>query len=153
MKSLSEFINERYNAELEDNKEDFSFFVEADNDDEGDSEEDSQAADATEKSDEKVTLKLSFDGIDGGADAVKSIKSICSSNGLSFDDANLKNGIKITVTSDKKDGLEKVAELVQEFISSIPNEKHDDIDKELSTLSDQLDKLNDVLDGFSDEEE
>ena len=98
-----------------------------------------------------VTFDLN--GIDGGADVLNSIKSICASASIKQDTSNLNIGIKITVTRDKADELEKIAEVVQEFISSIPDEEHDEISGKLSKLSSSLDKLNDILDDYSNEEE
>lgn len=103
--------------------------------------------------DGKTTVSLSFDGMDGGADAVASVKSICSGGGVPFDTANMNTGIKLIATADKAETLERVAELVQEFISGIPAEKHGDISKELDKLSAQLDKLNDLLDEYGIGEE
>lgn len=105
------------------------------------------------ESDDSKTILLSFDGIDGGADTIKSIKSMCSSDGVKFDDANLNDGIKITATKDKVETLDKISELVQTFISAIPNEKHEDIEKELDKLSSQLDKLEDTIAEFENGED
>lgn len=103
------------------------------------------------KSAPAVTFDLN--GIDGGADVLSSIKSICTSANIKQDTSNLNTGIKITVTKDKADELEKIAEVVQEFISSISDEEHDDIADKLSKLSSSLDKLNDILDDYSNEED
>lgn len=103
------------------------------------------------KSESVVTFDLN--GIDGGADVLNSIKSICASANIKQDTSNLNTGIKITVTKDKADELEKIAEVVQEFISSISDEEHDDIADKLSKLSSSLDKLNDILDDYSNEDE
>ena len=103
------------------------------------------------KSAPAVTFDLN--GIDGGADVLSSIKSICTSANIKQDTSNLNTGIKITVTKDKTDELEKIAEVVQEFISSISDEEHDDIADKLSKLSSSLDKLNDILDDYSNEED
>ena len=103
----------------------------------------------------KTAHVVTFDlnGIDGGADVLNSIKSICASANITQDTSNLNTGIKITVTRDKAVELEKIAEVVQEFISSIHDEEHDDIAGKLSKLSSSLDKLNDILDDYSNEEE
>lgn len=103
------------------------------------------------KSASAVTFDLN--GIDGGADVLNSIKSICTSANIKQDTSNLNTGIKITVTKDKADELEKIAEVVQEFISSISDEEHDNIADKLSKLSSSLDKLNDILDDYSNEED
>ncbi len=105
------------------------------------------------ESESKSTVTFDFNGIDGGQDMLNSIKSICSEANIKQDTSNLNTGIKITATKDKTDGLEKIAEVVQEFISSIPEEEHEDIADKLVKLSKSLDTLNDLLDDYGSEEE
>lgn len=99
------------------------------------------------------TVTFDFNGIDGGQDMLNSVKSICAAASIKQDTSNLNTGIKITVTKDKAGELEKIAEAVQEFISSIPDEEHEDIADKLVKLSKSLDALNDLLDGYGSEEE
>lgn len=108
-------------------------------------------ANDTEKKEQKHTVTFDFNDIDGGADLLSSVKSICSSDGVHTDTANLNRGIKIECTPDKIETLEKVVEVVQEFISSISGEDHDDIADKLDKMSSSLDKLNDIIDNFVDD--
>lgn len=152
MKSLKDVLLEQ----IEEMNETASYVLEADDKDAENTDKDTDGKDEEDEKDTpstKTVISLSFDGIDGGAETVSSIKSICSADNVPFDTANMNVGIKITVTEDKKETLEKIAELVQTFISGIPTEKHEDISKELDKLVGQLDKLNDLLDDYNGEEE
>lgn len=99
-------------------------------------------------------MKLSLSGIDGGADVVSSIKSICANGSPNVyytlgDDTSV---IKIDVQKDNVSKIEKIIELVQEFISSIPDDKHENIASQLDKLSGELEKIQDKVDSFSDED-
>lgn len=149
MKSLKDVLLEQ----IEEMNETASYVLEADDENTDNTGKESDKKDDEKSDSTKTVISLSFDGIDGGAETVSSIKSICSADSVPFDTANMNVGIKITATEDKKETLEKIAELVQTFISDIPTEKHEDISKELDKLVSQLDKLNDLLDDYNGEEE
>lgn len=137
MKSLSQFIIESQSKAESSKKED--------------TKQEGTKTDNTENNTQNTeTVTFDLNGIDGGSELVSSIRSICSSASIPADTSNLNTGVKITCSSDKEDELEKIAELVQEFISGISSEDHDDIQTELSKLSVSLDKLNDILDEYND---
>lgn len=99
----------------------------------------------------KGTVKyvvLSFDKLDGGKDALDAVKKICAGDGVTTDTANMNDGVKITVAADKLDTLDKVVDVVQEFIDAADDKEADGIVK----LAAQLDKLNDAIDSFSDDD-
>lgn len=93
-------------------------------------------------------MTLSFSGIDGGAETIKSLKSIAQSNAINYtgDDSN----VKIEVSQSNSNGIEKIIELVQNFISSIPNDKHDNIAAQLDKLVYQMDAIQDQLDSYNE---
>lgn len=93
-------------------------------------------------------VKLSFDKLDGAADVIASIKSMCSADSVVFDTANMGDGIKITLDAGKADTLDKIAELVQEFISAAGKTDDEAVSAALEKLSGQLGALNDAIDDF-----
>lgn len=90
-------------------------------------------------------IKFDFKGIDGGADMVSSIKSIATSDVITYS-GDSQEDIKLKLDTSKTEGLEKIAEVVTEFINSMAAEEHDNIGDKLDKLNTALDKLNDWLD-------
>lgn len=144
MKSLTSFISEKFEAKADEELLNGSAVMV-----ESETEEDSDE----EPKEEAKTVTFDLNGIDGGTDVLNSIKSICSGANIKQDTSNLNTGIKITATKDKAGELEKIAEIVQEFISSVPDEEHEGIADKLVKLSKSLDTLNELLDGYGNEEE
>lgn len=150
MKSLTSFIKEQF--EVKANEE--LTMVESESKETKDSTDDTaDDTKADEPKEEAKTITFDLNGIEDGTDVLNSIKSICTSANIKFDTSNLNTGIKIMVTKDKAEELDKIAELVQEFISSIPNEDHEDISDKLTKLSKSLDDLEDLLDGYGIEDQ
>lgn len=143
MKSLTFFIKEQFEAKA-------NAMLESEANGNNDANNDTKS---DEPKEEVKTITFDLNGIDGGSDVLNSIKSICLAANIKQDTSNINTGIKITVTKDKAEDLDKIAELVQEFISSIPDEDHNAIADKLSKLSKSLDDLNDLLDGYANEDE
>lgn len=90
-------------------------------------------------------LKLNFAGIDGGADLVTSIKSIASSNVITYS-SDSQEDVKLKLDPSKISGFEKIVEVLTEFINSISAEEHDNIGEELEKINTNIDKLQDWID-------
>lgn len=90
-------------------------------------------------------LKLNFVGIDGGADLVTSIKSIASSNVITYS-SDSQEDVKLKLDPSKISGFEKIVEVLTEFINSISAEEHDNIGEELEKINANIDKLQDWID-------
>lgn len=96
-------------------------------------------------------IKLSFAGIDGGADMVTSLKSIATSAVITYS-SDSQEDIKLKLDDTKLEGFEKISEVVTEFINSMSAEEHDNIGTKLDTLNTDLEKLQDWLDDVSNPE-
>lgn len=88
---------------------------------------------------------LSFSGIDGGAECVSKIVKLCEYNAINKLTADNGSTVKIEVSDSKFDAIKKIIDTVNDFISSIPNDKHDDIAEQLDKLSSQIEKIEDVV--------
>lgn len=96
-------------------------------------------------------IKLDFTGIDGGADLVQSLKSIATSNVITYS-GDSQEDIKLKLDSSKVHGFEKIVELLTEFLNSISSEEHDDIGDQLVKINSAIDKLNDWIDEVDSEQ-
>lgn len=88
---------------------------------------------------------LSFSGIDGGAECVSKIVKLCEYNAINKLTADNGSTVKIEVSDSKFDAIKKIIDTVNDFISSIPNDKHDDIAEQLDKLSSQVEKIEDAV--------
>lgn len=88
---------------------------------------------------------LSFSGIDGGAECVSKIVKLCEYNAINKLTADNGSTVKIEVSDSKFDAIKKIIDTVNDFISSIPNDKHDDIAEQLNKLSSQVEKIENVI--------
>lgn len=88
---------------------------------------------------------LSFSGIDGGAECISKIVKLCEYNAINKLTADNGSTVKIEVSDSKFDAIKKIIDTVNDFISSIPNDKHDDIAEQLDKLSSQIEKIEDVV--------
>lgn len=93
-------------------------------------------------------IKIDFTGIDGGADVVSSIKSIATSNTITYT-SDSQEDVKLKLDASKEDGFEKISEVVTEFINSVSAEEHDNIGDKLDRLNATLEKLQDWLDDLA----
>lgn len=89
-------------------------------------------------------LKLDFSGVDGGADLVSSIKSVATSNVITYS-SDSQEDVKLKLDSSKISGFEKISELLTEFLNGIAEEEHDDISEQLDKINTAIDKLNDWM--------
>ena len=88
---------------------------------------------------------LSFSGIDGGAECVSKIVKLCEYNAINKLTSDNGSTVKIEVSDSKSDAIKKVIDTVNDFISSIPNDKHDDIAEQLDKLSSQVEKIENTI--------
>lgn len=96
-------------------------------------------------------IKLDFSEIDGGADLAQSIKSVATSNIISYS-SDSQEDVKLKLDSSKISGFEKIVELLTEFLNSISSEEHDNIAVQLDKINNALDKLNDWIDEVDSEQ-
>jgi hypothetical protein len=96
-------------------------------------------------------IKLNFSGVDGAADLVRSIKSIATSNVITYS-SDSQEDIKLKLNSSKISGFELIAELLNEFLNGISSEEHDDIGDQLEQINAAIDKLNDWMDEVGSEQ-
>lgn len=87
-------------------------------------------------------IKLDFSDVDGGADLVRSIKSVATSNIIAYS-SDSQEDVKLKLDSSRISGFEKIIELLTEFLNSISSEEHDDIGEQLDKINSAIDKLND----------
>jgi hypothetical protein len=89
-------------------------------------------------------IKLDFSGVNGGADLVQSIKSVATSNIITYS-GDSQEDIKLKLDDSKISGFEKITELLTEFLNSISSEEHDNIGEQLDKINTAIDKLNDWM--------
>lgn len=89
-------------------------------------------------------LKLDFSGIDGGTDLAQSIKSIATSNVITYS-SDSQEDVKLKLSPSKISGFEKIVEVLTEFLNTISSEEHNDIGKQLDKINTAIDKLNDWM--------
>lgn len=90
-------------------------------------------------------MKLSFVGIDGGAACVSKIVKQCEYNAINKTTADNGSTVKIEVSKDKAEQLQKIIDIVNQFISDIPSDKHDDIAEQLDKLSSQVENIESAI--------
>lgn len=100
------------------------------------------------------SYKLSFDGIDGGAAMLETIKSLCQTH---VPNVNYMSGqntdINININKDNLETVQKIIDNVNDFISDIPNDEHDNIATQLNELTEQVDAIQSKIDELSNEED
>lgn len=89
-------------------------------------------------------IKLDFSGVDGGADLAQSIKSIATSNVITYS-SDSQEDVKLKLDPSKISGFEKITETLTEFLNGISSEEHDDIGDQLDKINSAIDKLNDWM--------
>ena len=98
--------------------------------------------------------KLSFDGIDGGAAMLETIKSLCQTH---VPNVNYMSGqnrdINININKGNLETVQKIVDRVNDFISDIPNDEHDNIATQLNELVEQVDAIQSKIDELSNEED
>lgn len=103
---------------------------------------------------ESDSYKLSFDGIDGGAAMLETIKSLCQTH---VPNVNYMSGqnrdINININKDNLETVQKIVDKVNDFISDIPNDEHDNIATQLNELVEQVDAIQSKIDELSNEED
>lgn len=99
-------------------------------------------------------LKLSFDGIDGGTAMLETIKSLCQTHVPNVNYMSGQNSdINININKDNLKTVQKIVNNVNNFISDIPNDEHDNIATQLNKLVEQVDKIQSKIDKLSNEED
>lgn len=98
-----------------------------------------------EAKDSSKYMKLSFVGIDGGAACVSKIVKQCEYNAINKTTADDGSSVKIEVSKDKAEQLQKIIDIVNQFISDIPSDKHDDIAEQLDKLSSQVESIESAI--------
>lgn len=99
-------------------------------------------------------LKLSFDGIDGGAAMLETIKSLCQTHAPNVNYMSGQNSdINININKDNLKTVQKIVDKVNDFISDIPNDEHDNIATQLNKLVEQVDAIQSKIDELSNEED
>lgn len=96
-------------------------------------------------------IKLDFSGVDGGADLVASIKSIATSNIITYS-GDSQEDVKLKLDPSKISGFEKIIEVLTEFLNSISSEEHDNIGDQLDKINNAIDKLHDWVDEVDSEQ-
>ena len=103
---------------------------------------------------ESDSYKLSFDGIDGGAAMLETIKLLCQTH---VPNVNYMSGqnrdINININKDNLETVQKIVDKVNDFISDIPNDEHDNIATQLNELVEQVDAIQSKIDELSNEED
>lgn len=90
-------------------------------------------------------MRLSFVGIDGGAACVNKIVKQCEYNAINKTTADDGSTVKIEISKDKAEQLQKIIDIVNQFISDIPSDKHDDIAEQLDKLSSQVENIESAI--------
>lgn len=96
-------------------------------------------------------IKLDFSGVDGGADLARSIKSVATSNVITYS-SDSEEDVKLKLDHSKISGFEKIVEILTEFVNGISSEEHDDIGEQLDKINSAIDKLNDLMDEADSEQ-
>lgn len=103
---------------------------------------------------ESYNYKLSFDGIDGGSAMLDSIKSLCQTHVPNVNYMSGQNSdINININKDNLETVQKIIDNVNDFISDIPNDEHDNIATQLNELTEQVDAIQSKIDELSNEED
>lgn len=103
---------------------------------------------------ESYNYKLSFDGIDGGSAMLDSIKSLCQTHVPNVNYMSGQNSdINININKDNLETVQKIIDNVNDFISGIPNDEHDNIATQLNELTEQVDAIQSKIDELSNEED
>ena len=103
---------------------------------------------------ESYIYKLSFDGIDGGSAMLDSIKSLCQTHVPNVNYMSGQNSdINININKDNLETVQKIIDKVNDFISDIPNDEHDNIATQLNELTEQVDAIQSKIDELSNEED
>lgn len=103
---------------------------------------------------ESYNYKLSFDGIDGGSAMLDSIKSLCQTRVPNVNYMSGQNSdINININKDNLETVQKIIDKVNDFISGIPNDEHDNIATQLNELTEQVDTIQSKIDELSNEED
>ena len=100
------------------------------------------------------SYKLSFDGIDGVAAMLETIKSLCQTHVPNVNYMSGQNSdINININKDNLKTVQKIVDKVNDFISDIPNDEHDNIATQLNKLVEQVDSVQSKIDELSNEED
>ena len=100
------------------------------------------------------SYKLSFDGIDGGAAMLETIKSLCQTHVPNVNYMSGQNSdINININKENLETVQKIVDKVNDFISDIPNDEHDNIATQLNELAEQVDAIQSKIDELSNEED
>lgn len=103
---------------------------------------------------ESDSYKLSFDGIDGGAAMLETIKSLCQTHVPNVNYMSGQNSdINININKDNLETVQKIIDKVNDFISDIPNDEHDNIATQLNKLVEQVDAIQSKIDELLNEED
>lgn len=99
-------------------------------------------------------FKLSFDGIDGGAAMLETIKSLCQTHVPNVNYMSGQNSdINIDINKENLPTVKKIVDEVNDFISDIPNDEHDNIASQLNKLTEQVDAIQSKINKLSNEED
>lgn len=98
-----------------------------------------------ESKDSSKYMTLSFVGIDGGAECVNKIIKQCEYNSINKTTSDTGSTVKIEISKDKAEQIQKIIDIANQFISDIPSDKHDDIAKQLDKLSSQIENIESAI--------
>ena len=93
---------------------------------------------------------FSLNNINHGDSVVDSIYNMCQTKGIYAE--KIESGVKVKITNENITKADFIIELLNNFVSSIPSEKHEEIGEPLNKLVKEIEKLsNDIEDAISSE--